>query len=83
MPAILLINDDGIGSIGLITLKKRIEKLGNVLVVAPKDERSGVGKALTTEQIRLTETRLADGSKAYATTGTPADAFLLAVNKIM
>lgn len=83
MPTILLTNDDGIQSLGLFTLKKRIERLGDVLVVAPKDERSGVGKALTTEQIRLTETHLADGSKAYATTGTPADAFLLATNKIM
>lgn len=83
MPAILLTNDDGIQSIGLLALKRRIEKLGDVFVVAPKDERSGVGKALTTEQIRLIETYLADGSKAYATTGTPADAFLLAVNKIM
>ena len=83
MRTILLTNDDGIQSIGLITLKKKLEKLGNVLVVAPKDERSGVGKALTTEQIKLTEACLADGSKAYATTGTPADAFLLAVNKIM
>ena len=83
MPTILLTNDDGIQSIGLIAMKKKLEKIGNVIVVAPKDERSGVGKALTTEQIKITETRLADGSKAYATTGTPADAFLLATNKIM
>lgn len=83
MSTILLINDDGIQSIGLLALKKRMEKLGNLVVVAPKDERSGVGKALTTKQIKLVETRLADGSRAYATTGTPADAFLLATNKIM
>ena len=83
MPTILLINDDGIQSIGLLALKKRMERFGNVVVVAPEDERSGVGKALTTEQISLIETRLADGSRAYATTGTPADAFLLATNKIM
>lgn len=83
MPTILLTNDDGIQSLGLVALKKKLERLGDVLVVAPKDERSGVGKALTTEQISLTETRLADGSKAYATSGTPADAFLLATNKIM
>jgi 5'-nucleotidase len=83
MPTILLTNDDGIQSIGLLALKKRMEKLGDVVVVAPRDERSGVGKALTTKQIKLVETRLADGSSAYATTGTPADAFLLATNKIM
>jgi 5'-nucleotidase len=83
MPTILLINDDGIRSIGLLALKKRLTKLGRILVVAPKEETSGVGKALTTRQINITETGLEDGSKAYAITGTPADAFLLAFNKIM
>jgi len=83
LPTILLTNDDGIQSIGLITLKKRLEKLGNVIVVAPRDERSGIGKALTTNHIKIMETRLHDGSKAYATTGTPADAFFLAANKIL
>jgi len=83
LPTILLTNDDGIQSMGLITLKKRLEKLGNVIVVAPRDERSGIGKALTTNHIKIMETRLNDGSKAYATTGTPADAFFLAANKIL
>jgi broad specificity polyphosphatase/5'/3'-nucleotidase SurE len=42
MPTLLLTNDDGIQSIGLIALKKRrLERLGNVLVVAPRDEWSG------------------------------------------
>ncbi len=83
MPTILLTNDDGIQSIGLVTLKRRLEKLGNVIVVAPRDERSGIGKALTTNHIKITEIQLNDGSKAYATTGTPADAFFLAANKIL
>ena len=51
LPTILVINDDGIQSIGLTTLKKRLDTLGNVIVVAPKDERSGIGKALTTDHI--------------------------------
>ena len=83
LPTILVTNDDGIQSIGLTTLKKRLDALGNVIVVAPKDERSGIGKALTPGHIKIMETQLRDGSKAYATTGTPADAFLLAVNKIL
>jgi Predicted acid phosphatase len=37
----------------LTTLKNRLEKLGNVIVVAPKDERSGIGKALTTDHIKI------------------------------
>ena len=40
--SILLINDDGIESKGLITLKKRLEPLGQVTVVAPKEEKSGI-----------------------------------------
>jgi len=84
MPTILLINDDGIQSIGLIALKRSLERLGEIVVVAPRDERSGVGKSLTTfECVKIAKTRLGDGTKAYAITGTPADAFLLAANKIL
>lgn len=83
MKTILLINDDGVHSIGLLVLKKRLEKLGKVIVVAPLDEKSGIGKALSTNSIKVTETPLGDGTKAYAVSGTPADAYLLAVNKIM
>jgi 5'-nucleotidase len=84
MPTILLVNDDGIQSIGLITIKKRLEKLGEVIVVAPEKERSGIGKALTAYgHVKIMETRLRDGSKAYAITGTPAEAFLLGMNKIL
>jgi len=82
-PTVLLINDDGIQSSGLIAMKKELEKLGQVVVIAPEKERSGLGKALTTTLIKIWETRLRDGSKAYSTDGTPADAFLLALNKIL
>ncbi len=83
MPTILVINDDGIDSIGLNALKKQLDKLGEVFVVAPGHEKSGIGKALTIGQVKITESKLDDGSKAYATTGTPADSFLIAVNKIL
>ena len=84
LTTILIINDDGIHSIGLLALKRHLEKLGEVIIVAPRDERSGIGKALTASgYVKITETRLGDGSKAYAITGTPADAYFLAVNKII
>jgi 5'-nucleotidase len=84
MKTILLINDDGIWSPGLIVMKKELEKLGEVFVIAPREERSGIGKAITSSgYVRITETKLEDGSKAYATNGTPADAVLLALNKIL
>jgi len=84
MKTILLINDDGIYSSGLVAIKKRLDKLGKVIVVAPKEEISGVGKAITsTRPVRVEEVELSDGSKAYAINGTPADAYLLAVNKVL
>jgi len=84
MRTILLINDDGIYSSGLMALKKKVDRLGKIVAVAPKNEISGVGKAITsTRHVKIEETELSDGSKAYAIGGTPADAYLLAVNKIL
>lgn len=83
MPTILVINDDGINSIGLFILAKQLKKLGNVIIVTPGDEKSGIGKAISIGQVNVTENSFDDGLKAYATTGTPADSFLIAVNKIL
>jgi len=80
---ILVVNDDGVHSPGLLVLKRKIEKLGNVFVVTPETERSGTGKAVSTSLIEVKKTSLADGTKAYAIGGTPADACLLAIFKIL
>ena len=83
MSTILVINDDGINSIGLTALKKQLAKLGEVIIVTPGSEKSGIGKALSIGHVQITETNLGDGIKSYATTGTPADSFLIALNKIL
>lgn len=85
MKTILLINDDGIQSSGLLAIKKKLDRLGRVVVVAPKEEVSGVGKAITSSRhVQIEDVELKDKSKAYAIVGgTPADAYLLAVAKIL
>jgi len=83
MPKILVINDDGIKSPGILILKKELEHLGEVDVVAPENERSGIGKAVSSSLVKVKKVTLADGSEAYAITGTPADAYMLAVHKIL
>jgi len=83
MPTILAINDDGIKSIGLLTLVKKLEKLGDVIVITPGDEKSGAGKSISIGKVNITQTNFGAGTRAYATTGTPADSFLIAVNKII
>ncbi len=44
---ILLTNDDGIYAPGLAALQRELAKLGEVVVVAPSTEQSGVGHAIT------------------------------------
>jgi len=84
MKTVLLINDDGINSPGLSIMKRKLEKLGWTVVIAPERERSGVGKAITSSgYVQIKETKLQDGSEVYATNGTPADAVLLAIHKIL
>jgi 5'-nucleotidase len=83
LPTILVINDDGINSIGLLTLVKQLKKLGDVVIVTPGDEKSGIGKAISIGQVNVTENSFGDETRVYATTGTPADSFLIAVNKIL
>lgn len=84
MKTILLINDDGIQSLGLFALKQKLDKCGKVVVITPREDTSGIGKAITSaKHVPIEEVELRDGSKAYAVGGTTADSFLLGVNKIL
>ncbi len=83
MPTILLVNDDGVHSKGLLILKRELDKIGKTVVVAPVDKSSGAGKSLTFhEKIKIAKVHLSDGSEAYTIDGTPADAVLLGLYKI-
>lgn len=83
MPKILLTNDDGIFSPGILTLKRKLDKLGEVVVVAPLKETSGIGKAISSKFVKVEQVILPDGSKAYGIDGTPADAYMIATHKIL
>ncbi|HEX5322185.1 MAG TPA: 5'/3'-nucleotidase SurE [Capsulimonadaceae bacterium] len=80
----LLTNDDGVHAPGIFALKQALEPLGEVFVVAPERPRSAQGHAITLHKpLRLTETLLSDGARAYASNGTPADCVTLGVQEIM
>ena len=83
MSTILIVNDDGINSPGLLALKKGIQNLGETIIVTPEKEKSGIGKALSCKLVNVKKVSLADGSEAYAVNGTPADAYFIAVHKIL
>lgn len=72
---LLVANDDGIDAKGIYTLVKELEKVHEVIVVAPSDQRSACGHSITiTSPIIIKECKL-EGlkSKAYSISGTPAD----------
>src|SRR5436190_16583423 len=71
---ILLTNDDGITSRGLLAAKKALDEVGEVSVIAPDSNRSAVGRGITIDRaLTVTEVELRDGSRGFATDGTPVD----------
>ncbi len=77
---ILITNDDGVNSSGIIATRKAVEGLGEISVVAPATQQSGIGHALTLfEPIRVTDTNLRDGSRAFSVSGTPTDAVIIGI----
>ena len=80
MPHILLTNDDGIQAEGLRALASSLEGLGTISIVAPSREQSGAAQSLTLRQPIICH-RL--GEREWAVEGTPADAVIVAVHKLL
>ncbi len=77
-PRILVTNDDGIESHGIVALKRALDAIGDVVVVAPDSNQSAVGHTKTlTRPLRVRERTLPDGSTGYAVDGSPTDAVSL------
>src|SRR6478752_2255790 len=78
-PRILVTNDDGVESRGLLALKQALDPIGDVTVVAPDTNQSAVGHQKTLMRpLRVRERTLGDGSLAYSVDGSPTDAVSLA-----
>jgi 5'-nucleotidase len=80
MTRILLTNDDGIHSQGLIKLEEALKDIGDVYVVAPASEMSGASHSLTLA--RPLRIRQLD-ERHWTVDGTPTDCITLALNKIL
>ena len=79
-PIILVSNDDGVQSEGIIALAEAMESLGTVYVVAPDRERSASSHSLTlTHPLRIEKL----GPRIYSVDGTPTDCVNLGVNSIL
>ena len=81
---ILVTNDDGIGAPGLWRLAEKLSQVGQVVVVAPDRDQSGIGTARTLlDVVRVHDaaSRI-EGVPAYAVQGTPADCVILATETL-
>lgn len=77
---ILVTNDDGVRAPGLKALADHVSALGEVYIVAPEREQSGVGHALTLlHPLRMHEI----APKVTAVEGTPTDCVMLAYHRIL
>lgn len=71
---ILLTNDDGIYAPGLAALEAELRQLGEVCVVAPATEQSGVGHSITfLSPLICKEVFVGDRRRGWAVEGSPAD----------
>lgn len=77
---ILISNDDGINSQGLLTLADKLKELGEVIVVAPDRDQSAAGHSLSL--FRPLRIERFNGNK-FAVDGTPTDCINLAVNGLL
>jgi 5'-nucleotidase len=76
---ILVTNDDGVQSPGLLALAQQMRELGDVSILAPDRNWSGGGHVKTLDRaLRVRQVLLADGTKAFAGDGAPSDCVALA-----
>ncbi len=80
---ILLANDDGIHAPGLLAMRTALAQLGDVLVVAPATEQSGVGHSITyLSPLTCKEIFDGDAFRGWAVDGSPADCVKLGVAEL-
>lgn len=81
---ILVTNDDGVHADGLFALQQALREVGEVTIVAPERPQSATGHAITLHKpLRLSPTRLRDGTPAFGSNGTPSDCATLGVLEAM
>lgn len=77
---ILVTNDDGIQSPGILALAEQLSTIGEITVVAPDRERSAVGHSLTLHSpLRAEEVR----PGFFAVDGTPTDCVHLGIHGLL
>jgi 5'-nucleotidase len=80
MPRILVTNDDGVHAEGIRILAEALTPLGDITIVAPIQEASAIGHALTLRRPLRIETI---DERTFAIDGTPTDCVNIAITHIL
>lgn len=81
---ILVCNDDGIDAPGIEALVRELKRIGTVTVVAPHQQQSAVGHAITMNSpLRVRKHSKNGRFFGYAVAGTPADCVKLGVRAVL
>jgi 5'-nucleotidase len=81
---ILVTNDDGVQSPGLLALVQALRNMADVVVLAPESNWSASSHAKTMDKpLRVRPVTLADGSDAFACSGSPTDCVALAAGGVL
>ena len=81
---ILISNDDGVRAPGLPVLAEALKAVGDVVIVAPAEDQSGISQALTSAlPIARSDVMLAGGLPAIGLTATPATTIQIAIKNIV
>jgi 5'-nucleotidase len=80
---ILLTNDDGIYAPGLAAIERQLRRLGEVCVVAPTTEQSGVGHSITyLTPLIVKEVYDGDRRWGWMVEGSPADCVRVGISEL-
>lgn len=75
---VLLSNDDGVTAPGLLALAQALREVAEVAIIAPEHNWSAAGHSKTMHKpLRARPIRLADGTEALMTSGSPSDCVAL------
>lgn len=83
-PLIFITNDDSYFSKGIKILINLMKELGDVVVIAPKEEMSGKSHSITSNApLKFKEMEKYEGYEGYILNGTPVDCVKIALNRIL
>jgi 5'-nucleotidase len=83
-PLIFVTNDDGIFSKGIRSLVEAVTPFGEIVVIAPDKPQSGMGHAITVNNVlRMDKSHIFGKIQAFTCSGTPVDCVKLGIYELM